>query len=310
MPNPDAPPPADPAAPHEHVTLHGWSGQWEEVARRLFAVPGDLVAAPYAALLLQDGGRADIYVFERDAHGGREVRTRVWTGSGLGTLPARLTGLVLAGGGTHGVTAALGGIGPFADLGVTPAPPSPRGAFGHPLRHYPEDGRLDAYVLAGRRSEPRYVAEAFAKGPRREPRWELCAVTGVRRTVAGALYGLPREIALRDRCLLFLRVEGAAEIHHFARTAAEPGSVTVRVWRGAALGDVPARCLDLLSRGAAPESAGGAVGALLAGLGGWTAAPPSLAPISPRGAFGLPLDTLRAARPTAADAVGAAVLVH
>ncbi|MFE3095457.1 hypothetical protein ACFXG1_16695 [Streptomyces sp. NPDC059248] len=308
MPHPDLPPPG-----HEHLALHGWSGRWEEVARRLFAVPGDLVAAPYCALLLADPDRGDVLVIERDAPGASRTRNLGRSCPVPDELPGHLAELVIGGAPAAGTAAALAAaVGGLAGLGTTPAPPTARGAFGHPLRHYPEDGRLTAYVLAARRDGERYVPEGFARGPAREPGWELYTVTGLRRTAAGTLYGLPRETVRRENRLLFLRAEGAGEIHHFVRDPAAPASVTVRVTvlTAPASDGLLARCLAAVSRGDHPDERAAGVRAVLDGLGPWEVSGPSLAPISPRGLFGRPLDALGAERPATADTVGAAVLVY
>ncbi|MEU5164251.1 hypothetical protein AB0G74_32180 [Streptomyces sp. NPDC020875] len=312
MPTPE--PPADGPGPypttHQYLAFHGWSGRWEEVARRLFATPGDLVAAPCCALLLAGPHRGDVVVLERDAPGGPRARTLARTGAVPEELPGRLARLVLDGAPAEETVAALTAAGGFTDLGTTPAPPTARGAFGHPLRHYPEDGRLDAYVLAARRDGERYVPAGFGRGPAREPGWELFTVTGLRRAVAGALYGLPREIVGREHRLLFLRAGETCEIHHFVTAPGDPAQVTVRVHRGTGPDDTAARALAAARGAETPGERTRAVAAVLDGLGDWEVAGPSLAPISPRGLFGRPLDALAAGRPTAADVVGAAVLVH
>ncbi|MFI9154614.1 hypothetical protein [Streptomyces sp. NPDC053367] len=312
MSNPEVTPPG--ATGWEHAEFYGWSGTWQEVARRLFAVPAGLLAHPRVALLLQGEGRADVRLFQRAVPGADEVGTLEWTGEDLDGLPERLAGLLCgnsaAGGLRQAIRTTVAELTPFVDLGSTPAPATARGAFGHPLRHYPEDGRLSAYLLTVPVRSPGGPLPVFAKGPKQYPGWEWYSVTAARRDAAGVLFGLPREIAGRDRYALFLQIRDEAEIHLFERPAPQSEEIAVRVWRGPRLGDLPGRCLRALAAaGRSPSAGGEAVRDVLAEAGVWTAAKTSLAPVSPRGAFGLPFDSLRGETDEAAAFVNAAALV-
>jgi hypothetical protein len=140
---PDAPPEAG-ALPD--AELHFFSGSSDTVARRLFALPRDTVERGLWALLLQSPDGAHIQVQERAGPGAATARVRAWAGKDLGSLPARLTGH-LATGSYQELRTALSGHGDYTDLGEVPCPPTPRGAFGHPLKLHTALSGLRVWIL-------------------------------------------------------------------------------------------------------------------------------------------------------------------
>lgn len=137
--------------PRGSIEYHGFSGSPRSVAGRLFALPRDLVQRPCYALLLEGDRQAHVRIFERSS-GASQGPVALWQGEGLGELPAHLMSLCLQPpdsdvGGTASIASALRDHGEFTQLGMVPCPPSPRGAFGHPLRDYVSEGRIRSYVL-------------------------------------------------------------------------------------------------------------------------------------------------------------------
>lgn len=129
---------------------HAFSGVPTEVAGRLYQVPQDTVLREYYVLLVEAAAGAAIHVFTRERAGAAEGPVSMWDGHSLDDLPARLLALVLAGGLElrDKVDALLRDSRVFTELGVVPCPPTPRGAFGHPVRPYSEGPLLRAVVLA------------------------------------------------------------------------------------------------------------------------------------------------------------------
>lgn len=134
--------PARPAA----AEFHAFSGPDDALARHLFALPRDLVERPLWALLLQSRDGAGVLVQERAEPGDSVARVHSWTGADLGSLPTRLLHL-LPTASHQELHAALLGHGDYADLGTVLCPPTPRGAFGHPLKLHTGAG-VRAYVVA------------------------------------------------------------------------------------------------------------------------------------------------------------------
>ncbi|WP_369373455.1 hypothetical protein [Streptomyces sp. cg36] len=134
----------DPAAGAE---FHFFSGTPESLAPRLFALPHHVVERTLWALLLQDPEGAHIQVQERAEPGAAMGRVHAWEGTDLGILPAHLMTL-LPTASYQSVRSALFAHGTYTDLGAVPCPPTPRGAFGHPLKLRTAGTRVRAYVLA------------------------------------------------------------------------------------------------------------------------------------------------------------------
>ncbi|MBB4888086.1 hypothetical protein WEB32_00925 [Streptomyces netropsis] len=134
--------PAPPAA----AEFHAFSGSDDALARHLFALPRDVVERTLWALLLQSHDGAGILVQERAEPGDSVARVQSWTGEDLGSLPARLLALLPAASHQELRTSLLG-HGDYVDLGIVLCPPTPRGAFGHPLKLHTGSG-VRAYVVA------------------------------------------------------------------------------------------------------------------------------------------------------------------
>ncbi|KOG91313.1 hypothetical protein ADK38_03880 [Streptomyces varsoviensis] len=124
-----------------------FSGSPDALARRLFALPRDVVRRRLWALLLQGPHGAHIQTQERETPDSPTGRVRSWEGADLGPLPARLVAL-LPTASYRELRAALLDHGSYTDLGTVPCPPSPRGAFGHPLKAHAAETVVRAYVLA------------------------------------------------------------------------------------------------------------------------------------------------------------------
>lgn len=139
------------APPPVVIDWYAFAGTPDDVSRRLFGLPPSILAHPFYALLLQGGGKADVHVFERATPGDREGPVHVWQGPSLGSLPGDLVAILSAKNTTAVLAGALRQVlrayGDAAHLGVVPCPPSPRGAFGHPLKRYAEDPVLQAFVV-------------------------------------------------------------------------------------------------------------------------------------------------------------------
>ncbi|MFD7233692.1 hypothetical protein ACFWAT_00075 [Streptomyces syringium] len=133
-------------APPSAAEFHAFSGSDNALARHLFALPRDLVERALWALLLQSHDGAGVLVQERAAPGDSVARVHSWTGEDLGSLPARLLDL-LPTAPHRELRAALLSHGDYVDLGTVLCPPTPRGAFGHPLKLHPGAG-VRAYVVA------------------------------------------------------------------------------------------------------------------------------------------------------------------
>ncbi|MEW2576870.1 hypothetical protein [Streptomyces syringium] len=135
-----------PATRPAAAEFHAFSGSDNALARSLFALPRDLVERTLWALLLRSHDGAGVLVQERTAPGDSMARVHSWTGEDLGALPARLLDL-LPTASHQELRAALLGHGDFVDLGTVLCPPTPRGAFGHPLKLH-TGSEVRAYVVA------------------------------------------------------------------------------------------------------------------------------------------------------------------
>jgi hypothetical protein len=131
---------------------YAFSGEPADVARRLYELPRDLVARDFYALLVQSGDMAGIHAFVRVRPGDREGLVAVWEGPSLDGTPERILALVLSGQTgpalREKVDALLKQGRDFTDLGMVPCPPTPRGAFGHPIRSYSSNATLRTFVVA------------------------------------------------------------------------------------------------------------------------------------------------------------------
>jgi len=131
---------------------YAFSGPTVSVASRVYQLPADMVGRLFYAMLVQNDEMADIHLFTRVEPGDREGRVAVWHGQHLDTLPERVLAALLSGLTDEvlrdKVVDVLRSHGEFTDLGVVPCPPTPRGAFGHPLRPY-ADAATVRTVLVG-----------------------------------------------------------------------------------------------------------------------------------------------------------------
>ena len=135
-----------------HADYHALAGTPADVAARLYQLPRDVVAGVFYALLVQGEEVAGIHVFTRAAPGDQEGTVYAWEGPSLGTLPGRVLALVLSTAPDPDlrdrIDTTLRDHGHFTDLGTVPCPPTPRGAFGHPIRPYTDTPTVRAIVVA------------------------------------------------------------------------------------------------------------------------------------------------------------------
>ncbi|HEV8554924.1 MAG TPA: hypothetical protein VGR06_00820 [Actinophytocola sp.] len=134
------------------IQYYAFVGTPADVAVRLYQLPKDVVADVFYTLLVQGDELAGIHVFTRAAAGDREGIVHAWEGASLDTLPDRVLALALSAEPgpalREKIHTLLRDHGEFADLGVVPCPPTPRGAFGHPIRPYAAGGTIRAIVVA------------------------------------------------------------------------------------------------------------------------------------------------------------------
>jgi hypothetical protein len=131
---------------------YAFTGAPLDVADRLYQLPQDVVTRVCYALLLEGDGRAGIHVFLRERPGDTEGTVMIWEGTTLDETPEQVVGLVLR----HQpeppladrVLTFLKAHRDLADVGRVPCPPTPRGAFGHPVRHYSGSTTLRTVVVA------------------------------------------------------------------------------------------------------------------------------------------------------------------
>ncbi|MFC5719190.1 hypothetical protein ACFP1Z_03190 [Streptomyces gamaensis] len=133
--------------PCTEAEFHAFTGPTDTLARRLFALPRDTVERTLWALLLQGPGSARIQLQERAVPGDPMARVYSWAGDTLDPLPDRLVAL-LPTATYRDLRTVLLDHGEYSDLGTVPCPPTPRGAFGHPLKVYGAGAGVRAYVLA------------------------------------------------------------------------------------------------------------------------------------------------------------------
>jgi hypothetical protein len=120
--------------------------------------------------------------------------------------------------------------------------------------------------------------------------WELYGVSGPLRHAAQRLYALPAQVVARGLYVLLLQGATRGAVYVFKRQDAEPRMATVAAATVGDLGGLPRMLVDALSK--APSD--GAAEEVLSVLHGncslsSQAAGPTLAPVTPRAAFGLPL---------------------
>jgi hypothetical protein len=140
---------------HEMSPTHGqyyaFSGTPAEVAAKLYQLPRDVVEGVFYALLVQGAKDAGIHVFNRTSPNDREGTVSAWEGLTLGALPDRILALLLSAEPDPGlrgkIDSTLRDHGDFAHLGTVPCPPTPRGAFGHPIRPHTGSPTLRAVVV-------------------------------------------------------------------------------------------------------------------------------------------------------------------
>ena len=132
----------------DSAEYHAFRGSPAEVARRLYALPRDVVRMPLTVLLIESDALAEGWTFERARPDDTEGPVAVWDGARLGDLPARLAGILVAPGDpVPAIRAALAGHGPFTAMGVVPCPPTARAAFGHPMRRHGGETVVRAVVV-------------------------------------------------------------------------------------------------------------------------------------------------------------------
>ncbi|MFD7660204.1 hypothetical protein ACFV4N_40025 [Actinosynnema sp. NPDC059797] len=118
--------------------------------------------------------------------------------------------------------------------------------------------------------------------------WRFHCLTGSYREVAVALFGLPPAVVAHDWYLLLLATDGGSGAHLFTR-AGDGARVLCHEWSGQGFGDLPAAVLRAVWETGATDR----VEEVLRSRCALATSGPSLAPISPRGAFGGPFDSLR-----------------
>jgi len=122
------------------------------------------------------------------------------------------------------------------------------------------------------------------------PDWELYGVSGPLRRTAQRLYALPAQVVARRLYVLLLQGATRGAVYVYRRQDADPKMASVMPAAAGDVGALPRMLVDALSK--AP--AGGAAEEVLSVLHGncslsSQSAGPTLAPVTPRAAFGLPL---------------------
>jgi hypothetical protein len=122
------------------------------------------------------------------------------------------------------------------------------------------------------------------------PDWELYGVSGPLRRTAQRLYALPAQVVARRLYVLLLQGATRGAVYVYRRQDADPKMASVMAAAADDVGALPRMLVDALSK--AP--AGGAAEEVLSVLHGncslsSQSAGPTLAPVTPRAAFGLPL---------------------
>ncbi|GAA1311953.1 hypothetical protein [Saccharothrix xinjiangensis] len=118
--------------------------------------------------------------------------------------------------------------------------------------------------------------------------WRFHCLTGSYRQVAVGLFGLPPAVVAHDWYLLLLATDGGTGAYLFTRTG-DGSRVLCHEWSGQGFGDLPAAVVREVWETGATDRAEEVLRSRCA----LVASGPSLAPISPRGAFGRPFDDLR-----------------
>jgi len=131
-------------------------GPARRVARWLYSLPTDVVAAQLYILLLQGAARSGVYAFRREPGDPRTATVLAAEGEGLGDLPSTLA-TVLAEARTGKGAASVADVAlalldracssPSERPEPALAPSTPRGAFGLPLVTLDERGVVSACVV-------------------------------------------------------------------------------------------------------------------------------------------------------------------
>jgi hypothetical protein len=126
--------------------------------------------------------------------------------------------------------------------------------------------------------------------PTPESDWELYCVCGPLRRTAQRLYALPSQIVASRLYVLLLQGATRGTVYVFKRTEADPKMATVMAATAENLGNLPRMLLDALSKAPAADAAEEVL-SVLHGTCSLSpqSADPTLAPVTPRAAFGLPL---------------------
>ncbi|MFE9748337.1 hypothetical protein ACFYOT_25815 [Saccharothrix saharensis] len=124
------------------------------------------------------------------------------------------------------------------------------------------------------------------------PPWRLHCLSGGYREVAMGLFGLPRAVVDGAWYVLLLDTDRGAGVHLFTRVSDAPAQVVTHEWTAPDLGDLPSALLEAAWRTDTTDSPEEVLRARCALI----TSGPSIAPISSRGAFGRPFDSLRGQR--------------
>lgn len=119
--------------------------------------------------------------------------------------------------------------------------------------------------------------------------WQAHCLTGPYRDVGIGLFSLPHSVVTGPWYLLLLQIDERAGVHLFTRQVVDDPLVVSHEWTGLGFGDLPATVF----RSARERNSPSDIETALRSRCGLTSSTPSLAPVSPRGAFGRPFDTLR-----------------
>jgi hypothetical protein len=119
--------------------------------------------------------------------------------------------------------------------------------------------------------------------------WQVHALNGPYRAVGVSLFALGRSVVESPWYLLLFEAGDRAGAYLFTRLEQDPTRLVCHEGEQSGMGDLPARML----RAASMSDSTDELESVLRAECTLTSSDPSLAPISPRGAFGRPYDSLR-----------------
>ncbi len=123
-----------------------------------------------------------------------------------------------------------------------------------------------------------------------EPSWELYGVSGPLRRTAQRLYALPAQIVTRRLYVLLLQGATRGAVYVYRRQDADPRMSSVMAAPADDAGDLSQMLVDAVSKAPAADAAEEALSVLRRNCSlSSQSAGPTLAPVTPRAAFGLPL---------------------